>query len=281
MHLTPKTLYISDLDGTLLNQSAKLSDHTVNSLNSLIEKGLYFSVATARLLPPVQKMLNQVQLNIPIILMNGVLIYDTIKKKYVKINKLQTETANLIFETIRKFEITSFMCELHDDVLFTYHETFDKEPLHEYIKERISRYTKDFNHSKGFVPKSNEDIIYFTLIDSKEHLQPVYDVFVQNTSLNQTLYKNVYCPDLWYLEIYSSQASKQNAVTYLRKTLGIEHVVGFGDNHNDVSLFESCDVRVAVENATSDIKSLADYICDTNENDGVIKWLEEHFVADI
>lgn len=281
MHSTPRTLYISDLDGTLLNQAAKLSEHTVSSLNSLIGKGLDFSVATARLLPPVQKMLNQVQLNIPIILMNGVLIYDTNQKSYVKVNKLPVKTVNTIIETIRKFEITSFMCELHDDVLFTYHESFSKEPLHEYIKGRINRYSEDFQHTEGFNPKNNEDIIYFTLIDSKEHLQPVYDTLVSNTSLNQTLYKNVYCPDLWYLEIYSSQASKQNAVTYLRKTLEIERVIGFGDNHNDVSLFEACDIRVAVENATPDLKSLADYICDTNENDGVIKWLEEHFVTNI
>ncbi|MBQ5325810.1 MAG: HAD hydrolase family protein, partial [Oscillospiraceae bacterium] len=42
-----KTLYISDLDGTLLNSDAEISSFTANALNSLIEKGLLFSYATA------------------------------------------------------------------------------------------------------------------------------------------------------------------------------------------------------------------------------------------
>lgn len=85
------TLYVSDLDGTLLNHEAKISLYTKNTINSLINKGLNFSVATARALDPTLKMLDGMKLSIPIILLNGVLIYDTNSKEYIKVNRIEPQ----------------------------------------------------------------------------------------------------------------------------------------------------------------------------------------------
>ena len=76
-----KTLYISDLDGTLLNENALLSEDTIQGLNKLIEKGVNFTVATARTNATVVKMLKNVNIQLPVILMNGVTIYDIRNKK--------------------------------------------------------------------------------------------------------------------------------------------------------------------------------------------------------
>jgi hypothetical protein len=51
--------------------------------------------------------------------------------------------------------------------------------------------------------------------------------------------------------------------------------VGFGDNLNDLPLFEACDIKVAVENAKPEVKAASDFICGSNEDDGVVKWMEE------
>ena len=67
-----KTLYISDLDGTLLNSKAMLSDFTVKTINDLTDKGMNFTIATARTSATVLKMLSDVNIKIPVILMNGV-----------------------------------------------------------------------------------------------------------------------------------------------------------------------------------------------------------------
>jgi len=63
---------------------------------------------------------------------------------------------------------------------------------------------------------------------------------------------------------------------YLWETYGFERIVDFGDNLNDLPMFAACDVKVAVENANPDVKAAADYICGANNNDGVVKWLEEN-----
>ena len=84
-----------------------------------------------------------------------------------------------------------------------------------------------------------------------------------------------YRPGFWFLEIFSDKASKQNAVKHLREAYSFERIIGFGDNLNDLPMFAACDVRVAVENAKPEVKTAANTICDTNNNDGVAKWLEE------
>ena len=43
-----KTLYVSDLDGTLLNSDTKLSDKTKKIINQLVKNGMNFTFATAR-----------------------------------------------------------------------------------------------------------------------------------------------------------------------------------------------------------------------------------------
>ena len=80
-----KTLYISDLDGTLLNQNAELSAYTKSFLNEVIAKGYHFSVATARTVASAFKILESVQWNVPIVLLNGVPIYDVAQQQYLQV----------------------------------------------------------------------------------------------------------------------------------------------------------------------------------------------------
>ena len=79
-----KTLFVSDLDGTLLDKSAILSDYSIKMINSLIEQGMCFTVATARSPWSVQKILAPLRLNYPCVLMNGVCVYDLKKQKFLK-----------------------------------------------------------------------------------------------------------------------------------------------------------------------------------------------------
>ncbi|MCL2576569.1 MAG: HAD family hydrolase [Defluviitaleaceae bacterium] len=272
-----KTLYISDMDGTLLRNSAKLSDYTKESLSTLIEKGLNFSVATARLLEPVRRMLTGIKVNVPIILMNGAVIYDLNEERYIKYNKINPDVVTTIINASRLHKVTGFMYELKNGVLMTYHETFNEAPPSDYVIKRIDKY-KSIQPPNGFSDISQDNIIYFTFIDTQERLKLVYDTLSEETGFNQTLYRNIYSEDSYFLEVFSSETSKQNAVSFLREKYGFNKIIGFGDNHNDLPMFKACDLKVAVGNATTEVKESADYICASNEDDGVAKWLNENFV---
>ena len=86
-----KTLYISDLDGTLLGPNASLSKRTINILNDLLHKGVLFTIATARSIKSVKYILKDLNITLPMILMNGVCIYDPLKRDYIKVESLSRQ----------------------------------------------------------------------------------------------------------------------------------------------------------------------------------------------
>ena len=69
-----KRLFVSDLDGTLLNESAEISDVTVEIINREMEKGLHFTISTARTPTTALKIVESLNLKLPVMMMNGVLI---------------------------------------------------------------------------------------------------------------------------------------------------------------------------------------------------------------
>ena len=73
-----KKLYVSDLDGTLLNTSGVVSEFSRNTINDLIAKGLNFSIATARTAATANGILAGLDIKEPVILMNGMAIYDPV-----------------------------------------------------------------------------------------------------------------------------------------------------------------------------------------------------------
>ena len=86
--MSGKTLYISDLDGTLLNSVAELSGFTAETLKSLSARGIYFTAATARTAATAAKLLDGLGLRAPAVLMNGVCVFDVDKKEYIKVEVL-------------------------------------------------------------------------------------------------------------------------------------------------------------------------------------------------
>ena len=79
------TLYISDLDGTLLGPDARLSDETVATLNRLLDAGMLFTVATSRTPATVIDLLSRLHLRLPAVLMAGTLLYDIPKRRALAI----------------------------------------------------------------------------------------------------------------------------------------------------------------------------------------------------
>jgi len=73
-------------------------------------------------------------------------------------------------------------------------------------------------------------------------------------------------------------AVKWKALSALLEYTGISfaETAAFGDDFNDIEMLQNCGIGIAMENAIDDAKSAADYICGTNEEDGVARWLEKH-----
>ncbi len=272
-----KTLYISDLDGTLLQPDVTLSKYTIDTLNGLMAQGMQFTVATARTIASARHILKDLNLNHPIILMNGVCIYDLHKQDYIKVETLSQDSIRELMKVIEANRLKGFVYTIKDGMLATYYEDLNTKALRDFYQERVDLYGKRFTQVGRFSDLSGEPIIYFSLLDHKEKLEPIYHQIQSIPDLACTFYRDNYAPDFWFLETFSRSASKYHATRFLRASLGAEKIVCFGDNRNDLPMFEASDQRIAVGNAVEELKEKADQIAGLNTEDGVANWLKKNY----
>ena len=115
------TLYISDLDGTLFNSDKKVSDYSTLVINQCIEKGMQFSVATARMPYGCDYRLQKLDIRTPGILTNGVFIYDFDKKEYLYAETIDKSAALEVVRAFRNHGKSCFMYVLKNNQINIYY----------------------------------------------------------------------------------------------------------------------------------------------------------------
>jgi hypothetical protein len=272
--MSSKTIYISDLDGTLLNEKAEISDYTADTLNKLIANGLQFSFATARTAATVVKMTEKINIELPVVLMNGALIYDIKKDKYINVEAIERGSVEKIVSAMKRHDISGFAYTIENGGMKTYYDELKTSAMREFYNERRKKFNKQFTRLEKFDEIAERPVVYFSFLNSEEKLKPMFEELSKISGITIEYYRDIYDTDRWYLELLSDKASKYHAVNFLRGYMSADLIVGFGDNLNDIPLFKACDKRYAVENANPTLKELADDVIESNRNDGVARFLE-------
>lgn len=267
-----KTCYISDLDGTLLGKNVKLSDYTADRLSEMLSSGLNFTVATARSPYSVKSIFEGVSIILPMILMNGVMLYDLSSDEIVSYAGIPEECSERIISEMRAEGLTAFVYEINDQTLCVSYEDVSEPQMYEFYKERLDKYGKRFEMVPRLEDIDKREIVYYTLLYSRDVLTPLYDRLQGLEGISCSFYNDIYS-DMWYLEIFSDMGTKYNGAKYIREHCGFDRLVAFGDSENDISLFEACDVKCAVDNACQTLKDMADVIIGNNECDSVINYI--------
>jgi len=261
-------LYVSDLDGTLLRSNEITSEYTNSVINSLVNKGIMFSYATARSLITAKKVTKGIDTPIPLIVYNGAFVIDNITEEIL--------IANYFDESV--YDVLE---DLFDNGIYPIVYAFiDGKEKFSFVPQLCTDGMKAFLSSrKGDVRTNKVDsvsklkegnIFYITCIDSPEKLRPLYEKY-------RDRYHCVYQADIYtneqWLEIMPLEASKSNAIRQLKSMLNCEKLIVFGDGRNDIDMFQIADESYAVENAHEDLKQYATGIILSNDEDGVAKWL--------
>ncbi len=270
-----RKLFVSDLDGTLLNSDACISEVTEEIINRGIAAGLHFTISTARTPSTALPIINKLHLNLPVMMMNGVLIYDTQSGKYIKKEIMDSNIIMVLLGLIKVKGLNTFLYSLADDELVAYYDSVESASLNRFRNERIMKYDKRFVEVEDLSLVAGKDIIYCMLREQKEQLEGLYRELSVVKGIKAEFYPDVYNEGYYLLEIYSEKASKKAAVDYLRSAGGYNTVIGFGDNLNDKTLMEASDCFYAVANAHPKIQYLAHSVIPSNDEDGVARFIEQ------
>ncbi len=259
-------LFVSDLDGTLLSPDAALPTDTARRINALMEKGVRITYATARTVRSVSHILGEIDFTLsdaPIALMNGVLLRDMRINRYVSAAEIDPETAQTALDTLTNLGASPFVYSLNEDnpidgdPLYTCYREIVNEPMRRFYDDRVQRYGKPFLkiRTADDIPGR---IIYFCVIAEEPLIRRAADELERIPRIRLTFYRDSYASDTWYLEAFSPDASKKHAVETLRQITGVQKIIAFGDNRNDIPMFEAADTAVAVETAVDEAKAAAD-----------------------
>lgn len=268
-----KTLYITDMDGTLLRSDGHPSEFTVNGINALIEKGLNFTVATARSISSAAGLVEGFNTKIPGVMMNGVFLTDLKTHEQRHVCKMDSVKAKQVIEAFKDAGRPPIVYTFDGHINAEYTEIkndYEKNFI-EKRKKKYHRFEQVQDHNIG------NDTVYINGIDCKETMDKVAENLSKIEGIKFSYYLDVYSGDKHFIEVYSDEAGKQNAIERLKKLYGFDRVVAFGDNANDVEMLKSADIGIAVGNARPEAKAVADLIIDTNDNDGVVKYLMSNF----
>lgn len=271
------TLYVSDLDGTLMQPDATLSAETVRLLNKAISDGKLFTVATARTPATVAGILSRVNMNVPAIVMTGASVWNPHTGLYSGIRHFSKEAAEKLIELYKRTDTNSFIFTLDNNIIDIYHVGGKLNNIQRaFYEERKSSPFKRFhlsNDGSDTLPEDLSKLIlaYTMLPDAKAW--STYQQSSQIPGIRAQYYHDIYGPEVGILEAFADDATKANAVRDLAHELKAERIVCFGDNINDLPMMEVADVAVAVENALPEVKEAADIVIGPNTSDSVAKFI--------
>ena len=275
------TLYVSDLDGTLLRNDATLSQYSLTKLQQLIMDGLHFSVARARSVVSMQTILAGLDLRLPIIEFNGAFISDLHSGRHHIVNAIQSDIAESIFGDIEQKCQTPFISTFDGVEDHLYYSESSNAGEHWYVKNRIEHGDSRLCLTNNLINSFKEQIVCLTVIGGNEALSELelelresYGIFVEIHH-----FENAYSPGWHWLTIHDKRATKDQAIRTMMDAYNlIDHeLIVFGDQANDIKMFQDASHAIAVSNADDEVKSHATRVIGSNEEDSVVKFIENHF----
>ena len=265
------TLYVSDLDGTLLHSSERTTEYTNCVLNGLTAKGLLFSYATARGFQTARKVTEGLQMRLPLVVHNGVMIVDSADGRVLHKNTFG-EAAKAVLDDLLSQGVQPVVYALIDgQQKLSVCGAPRVKGLRTFVEDRKT------DPRLRCVDRPEElyegEIYYFTCIDEEENLRPLYEKY---RSQHRCVFdREFYTKDYW-LEMMPKSATKANAIKQLQQMLNCDKVVVFGDGINDVDMFQTADEAYAVANACDELKQIATEVIGPNDENAVAEWLNSH-----
>lgn len=275
--LQERTLYISDLDGTLLNDSSRISDETRRLINAAIANGALFSIATARTPATVSGLLKGMDIRLPMVVMTGAALWDMKTNRYYDVRFHTPETARRLIEIYLDAGLPTFIYALGEDqIIHIYHLGIMDDLARRFMEERNSNPFKTFHvnergESETLPPLDR--ILLFLTMQPTEPAKEVYDRIRKVEDCRPIFYHDMYGDEIAELEVFAADASKAIGVAEIARQAGADHVVAFGDNVNDIPMLTAVDHGVAVGNAVDEVIKIASEVIGPNTEDSVAKYV--------
>lgn len=269
-------LFVTDLDGTLLDSDASISPKSRAILRELTDAGVLITLATARSVFSAREILGDIRFPLPIVGGNGTLISDYNTGELLETLSLEPgQTRVIIAEGIAAGLQPVAAQYTGDTPRILYQETAN-DGMAWCIREREEAGDRRLTRVGDIRALAGEDIVSVTFIGEKKETENLEQrILSLLPDLTVVHYENTYTRGWYWLTFQHPAADKGSGLDLLRRRSGLAEarVTVFGDNHNDLPMFARADHAVAVANAPDDVRAAASEVIGYNHEDAVMRYI--------
>ena len=254
-------LIATDLDGTFFNSNSVISDYNKNIFQLLMKNGIEIILATGRSFIGMKDYKDILRNDNYSIIFNGASIIDN-DGNFVYDKVIDSETSKSIINIYDKYNVC-----LH---IYKGNIHIASEP--DFYMEKYLKKSKINNIFIGLENIEDFEFNKMVFIGDREELEKLQNDIRNNFNVH-TCFSHTN-----FLEVLASGINKGTALEWLCNKKGInrDEIIAFGDNYNDIEMIEYAGIGVAMKNAEEELKRKADYICLSNDEDGVGKFLKKY-----
>lgn len=272
MKFRSDTLYVTDLDGTLLDGGAHLPPRALTMLNEMLDNGLALSVATARSWSSAAPILKGLHLSCPLVGYNGAFLVDPATGGDIERCLLSEAQKTRVLEEYLRYGVSPMVYAM-----------VDGQQKVSWLRKKESDGIRRYARSRAGDPRLNPvdteaelcrgDVFYFSALGTREALAPAQPGLEALEFARVHFAADTYDKEEYWLETARADATKAEGVRKLRAITGRSRIVCFGDNLNDLPMFSVADECYAVANAAPEVKAAATGVLPSNEELGVPRYL--------
>ena len=272
MNFAQDTLYVTDLDGTLLDATAHVPEEGVRLLNEMLDAGLPFTVATARSWDSAGPLVRSLHLKYPVVAYNGAYLIDPRTGEALDKCLFSQEQALRVAQVFFDHGLSPMVYAQIDGAhKVSWLRAMEHDGIRQYAADRAG--DPRLRPVDTVEELCRGGVFYLSALGKREVLDPLEPIMREMDFVHVSYTSDAYKPELHWLELSRYDATKAMGVDKLRKLTGIPRIVCFGDNLNDLPMFNVSDECYAVENARPELKAAATGIIGRNVELGVPRFL--------
>lgn len=265
------------MDGTLLGRDSRVSEASAAIISQLSREGALITVATARTAATVVPLLSDTLTVPPAIVMTGAALWNWEKGAYDSVHFISDEERHDVSDVCRRAGLHPFVYVMENDsFLRVYHDGDTLSRLEQsFYDDRCNLRLKRF-YLRCSVPDDRRTVLWYAMGDH-EAIFAAAGELRNRSDLSISCYYDIFDRSKAHLEIFAPGVSKASALVDLKKRMGADRVVVFGDNLNDLPMMDVADYAVAVDNAFDEVKAVADKVIGPNYDDAVARFIRDDF----
>lgn len=272
-----RTLYVTDMDGTLLNNGSYVSNRSSAIISDLSHDGALITVATARTPATVVPLMEGTFTTVPFVVLTGAALYDHAAGAYHDVRYIPAGDMELLRQLYSEAGVHPFVYHLDaDGRLVVYHHHDMTQPERDFYVPRRNLRLKRFTF-EPMCREAEDNVLLLFSTASRKVILPLADALRATGRFSVSCYPDIFTPDVLLLEVFATGVSKADAISRLEQSTGASRIVAFGDNLNDIPMLEMADVAVAVANAHPQVKECADIVIGPNYDDSVARFMLHDF----